>query len=72
MAKAHALELHHPVNRPTTDLATKAVPQVLGRGHDQAGGIVGMKRATPGQVFAQLLQVNTSRLDQALRADLFF
>ncbi len=35
MPERHTPALHHPVNRPATDLAAEAVPQVLRRRHHQ-------------------------------------
>ena len=68
MAKRDALELHHPVNRPSTTLAAKAVPQVFRWRHDQAGGVVVVEGALARQVFTHFLQRH-ARLTQQSFAD---
>lgn len=72
MAERYALEFHHPVNRATTTLAAKAMPQVLGWRHHQAGGVVVMEEATPSKVLAGFTQLNARRLHQALHCDFIF
>ena len=52
VAEAHALALHHPVDRPAADPAAEAVPQVLRRRHDQRGRVVLVERAAADQVLA--------------------
>jgi hypothetical protein len=40
MAETDAVFLHHPIYRAAAHPAAEAVTQVLGGGHDQAGGVV--------------------------------
>jgi hypothetical protein len=69
VTKGDALEFHHPVDRPAADLAAEAVPQVLCRRDDQAGGVVFVEGAACRQILAQALELQAGRLDQALHAD---
>ena len=72
MAKRHALELHHPVDRPAATLAAKAVPQVLCRRNHQAGFAILMKRTASGQVLAHALELDAGGLNEPLHRNLIF
>jgi len=72
MAEGDALGFHHPVDRAAADLAAKAVPQVLGRRHDERGLPVVVERAAPMQVLAHWPQRHPRGLDQPLDRHLGF
>ena len=72
MPKRDTAQFHHPIDHAAATLAAKAVPQVFGRGDDQAGGVVFMKRAFAREVFAHLAQLDPGSFDQTLYADLVF
>jgi transcriptional regulator with XRE-family HTH domain len=72
MAERHAARLHDPVDRPATDLAAEAVPQVLARTHHQARLAVIVEGAATQPVLARLLELDARGLDQALHAHLVF
>ena len=73
MPEAHALGLHHPVDRPARGAAAEAAPEVLVGGDFEAGGVVaGVERAARSQVFAYALEFDAGRFDQARHAHLVF
>ena len=72
VAEGDALGFHHPVDRAAADLAAKAVPQVLGRRHDQGCLPVLVERAVAVQILALALQLDAGRFHQPLDRHLRF
>ena len=52
----HALEFHHPVNRPTGRAAAKAVIELLRGAHREGRGFLAVKRAAGKIVCPALLE----------------
>ena len=65
MAEGYAVLLHDPVDGATADAAAEAVPEVLGRGHYQAGGGVFVEGAAAQAILAGGLEFDAGGFDQA-------
>ena len=73
VAEAHPLGLHHPVDGTAPGLAgPHAVPETLGRGDHERGGVVVVERAAAHKVPAGPLEEHPRTGDQFGQVDLFF
>ncbi|MBK6407932.1 MAG: hypothetical protein IPF66_24750 [Holophagales bacterium] len=70
--EAHPFGLHHPVDRRAAGLAgPEAVPEVLGRRHDEGGLAVVVEGAAADQVGAVAPELDAPGFGEPLELDLF-